>query len=95
MRREHVVVSDHTVIIEHGVEHGTRRASSTEMINGYMRTGRYTIHVDNDKDVQHVFYRDRLVCTIRKTSSGTFVAGRYASRDRNVLIEMILKPIIK
>jgi hypothetical protein len=95
MRREHLVVGDHSVIVEHAVEHDSRRATSREMINSYARTGRYLVNVPDEKEVQHVFYHHRLVGTIRKSNNGTFISGRYASRDRNGLIEIMLGPFTK
>jgi hypothetical protein len=56
MHREHVVVGDHTVVIEHGVEHGNRRASSNEMIKAYLRTGRYAV---NHPQINQRDFRER------------------------------------
>jgi hypothetical protein len=91
MHREHVVVGDHTVVIEHG----NRRASSNEMIKAYLRTGRYAVNVDEETEVQQVYLNNRLVGIIRRSINGTFVSGRYTARNRNLLVEMMLSHFLK
>jgi hypothetical protein len=91
MRRESLEVNGKQVIVEHTVEHGSRRATSRETINSYVRGGVPKLYVGTEEEIQRVIIHNRCIGEIKRTPGGWYAWGSVSDRDRMKVLSIMVR----